>query len=284
MKKIISIILSVTLVLFSIVPAFAAVEDDFAVKYQEFLYDVTECEDYYIYYGYDTPTIYPSWSSASTERMKDAISYARERTITNNAELEIAYADLEEVATMMCVDKSSLEFMIYLFEQETNVNNYYDDDTWNDFRLLLEKGEQAFESNDEKLIHKTYIEMRNSYNNLCIYNTVKGDFNGDGRLSIADVTYAQKYLADLVEFNSSQEMLSKIKLSYTSGLNIESVTKMQKYIIGLETDFTNEYLDNLMAYDEIAEDAYYFTIIDEQVNIVYSLKYDEYRFGDIYNS
>lgn len=279
MKKIISLILAMVLLCFSTITAFASTEDDFLVRYTYFLLDVDDCEEYYINGGGFTHPDYPSWSDASLERMENAIAYAREREITNDEELQVAYADLEAVASKMCVDIDELNFMISLFEQETNINNYYDENIWTDFQNLLEKAKIVAMSDDEEAIHHTYIEMRNSFNNLCKYNTINGDLNGDGLLNVKDATYGQKYLAELVEFNSSQTMVSLIDYKNITGITIETITKMQKYIIGRDNVFENDNLDALIAYEGLDENARVFTNIDGNANYVYDRKYNEHLFG-----
>lgn len=279
MKKLVSVLLVLILICSSAVTVFAADSQSFSQQYYAFKNFVDDCEEYYIYYYRIVPNPFVIWSSDSTQRMQEAIDYARERTITTVEELEVAYADMNSVIETMCVSKRNLEFMIYLFEKETNINNYYDEETWNNFQLVLEKGKQAYESVDEEFIHSTYIEMRNTYNNLCIYNTVKGDLNGDGVLSVLDATLAQKYLADLVEFNSSQRLLMRMK----NGVTVNSVTTMQKVLVGSEAEVTCINLDDLVEYEGIDPNTRRFTYIDETINEIYYDDYYEYRFGDTYS-
>lgn len=286
MKKILSAFIALLLVAFSGVQVFATETDESITdtQYTEFLQYVWYCEYYYIKYEELIPMDFPQWSDATIQMLTEAIAYARERTITTKSELDEAYADMLDATAKMCVNKEELEFMIYLFEKETNINGYYDAKTWNNFQLLLEDAREAYESDDEKLVHHVYIDMRNTYDDICTYNTVYGDFNGDGILNVVDITYAQKYLVDSIDFNASQEYLTYIKGESVSGLSVTTVTYMQKYIVGLVTEFENPSLDELSAYEGLGYSTeldpilleYPISISELYVNSLYCKEFDAY--------
>lgn len=73
---------------------------------------------------------------------------------------------------------------------------------------------------------------------LVIPNDVDlGDVNGDGGVTIDDVTLIQKYLASMVELDSKQ-----IKAADVTGdgdVSIDDVTKIQKFIAGLVSSLSN---------------------------------------------
>ena len=292
MKKLISIILAVMLAVFSAIPSFATETDLITEKeYNKFLDFVDACDYSFVNPEFVAPKSYPDWTDASVERMAAAIVYARERTITTVSELEDAYADLAEATSMMYVDKDELKFMYYLFIQEKNEDDYYDEKTWDEFQQLITDAKEAYYGDDEKLVHHIYIKMRNTYDDLCAYNTVYGDFNGDGVLNVNDITYAQKYLVDLVDFNSSQKMLSNIEGEDVSGLSITAVTYMQKYISGLATEFGNTRLDVIVSADELIEGynidpSTHDYIFQSDENIIYSVTYSWYYnpLNKIYNT
>ena len=278
MKKALSIFIALLMIVLSTMTAFATETDELITneQYYEFEHYIDDCEEYYIYYYRITPPANPTWSNKSTERMKEAVAYARERVITTKSQLDDAYADMQTVINTMCVDIGELEFMIYLFENETNINNYYDEKTWSEFQSLLEKAKLAYESDNEEFIHDTYIEMRNSYNDLCTYNTLKYDFNGDGVFNVLDTSYAHKYLVGLVEFNSSQLLLSEIGSKVFSGLTIERITDLQKYMVGLATETKNVKLDELVKYEGLSMNTRRIGLTDEQINPLYYQKQWEY--------
>ncbi|MGN0502827.1 MAG: dockerin type I repeat-containing protein [Ruminococcus sp.] len=282
-KKVLSIILVLMLILNLTITVFAegTKEQITEAQYDDFIDFADAC--YYCFVNPEsvTPKSYPDWSNSSKERMADAIAYAKERKITTVSELEDAYVDLMEVTSKMYVDKDELKFMYYLFTQESNSEGYYDNETWSEFQKLIVDAKEAYYSENEQLIHHVYIKMRNTFDDICTYNTVYGDFNGDGILNVSDITYAQKYLAESVDFNSSQTMLSYINGEEVSGLSIATVTYMQKYISGTVTEFGNTILDNLVDADALIEgyniDPITFEyIFQNEENVIYSNAYTRY--------
>lgn len=273
MKKLLAILLAVIMLLFSVFPAFALTQEELESQIKEFQDYVTDCESAYIYYWYMQPPSGPFWSQAASDRMIEAIAVARSTEITTQDELEKARVDFEQVVATMTLDPEELEFMIYLFEKETNENGYYDEATWSKFQSVLAEGKRALESGDEEVMYCAYIDMRNEYNNLCIYNTEYGDFDGDGVLSVKDVTMAQKYLVNLVEFNSSQELMSRFDFGF---LNITKVTNLQKYIVGSAEKMGNYRMDELIKYEGLDVNNREFGPATQNVNPIYHSEYSNY--------
>ncbi len=60
---------------------------------------------------------------------------------------------------------------------------------------------------------------------------VPGDANGDGKLSVADATAIQKYVASIVEFNDVQKAAGEV--TGDNRLTVNDATKIQKYIVGI---------------------------------------------------
>ena len=60
---------------------------------------------------------------------------------------------------------------------------------------------------------------------------IKGDVNSDGKVGIDDVTYIQKYLANLAEFTAQQEALADVNKD--GEVNIDDVTLIQKHLAGM---------------------------------------------------
>lgn len=268
MKKLISFLLVLVICVYSTYPTFATTNDVLTTQIEEFQNYVTECESYYIYYDYITPPIGPSWSQSSEERMKYAIETARNAEINTIEELENVKEEFDLTVSSMTLDKTELEFMIYLFEKEKNDDYYYDDETWNSFQSVLKDGKQALETGDEEIMYCTYIRMRNKFNELCKYNNEYGDFNGDGVLNVLDITFAQKYLVNSVEFNSSQLTISQF--NFSDSLRIDDLTNLQKYIIGTCEKMNNSHLDSVLSLEDLDEDVRKFTPDFEKANFVYN--------------
>lgn len=64
---------------------------------------------------------------------------------------------------------------------------------------------------------------------------LKGDADGDGKLSIADVTYIQKYLAGLITENEIDCKAANI--SGTGTISIDDSTDIQKKLAGIDIDW-----------------------------------------------
>lgn len=127
-------------------------------------------------------------------------------------------------------------------------------------------------------MYQTYVKMRNAFNDLCRYNTVYGDGNGDGKLTIADVTLGQKYLANIEKLNSSQLVALTCNDTF---LIIITLTNLQKQIIGnCDVNLTVNF-NRFLAYENIDADKRFFTFTDENINSVYSnlraIFLEEYR-------
>lgn len=60
---------------------------------------------------------------------------------------------------------------------------------------------------------------------------IKGDVNSDGKVGIDDVTYIQKYLANLAEFTAQQEALADVNKD--GEVNIDDATLIQKHLVGM---------------------------------------------------
>lgn len=60
---------------------------------------------------------------------------------------------------------------------------------------------------------------------------IKGDVNGDGNVGIDDVTYIQKYLANLAEFTEEQMALADVNKD--GEVNIDDATLIQKHLVGM---------------------------------------------------
>lgn len=60
---------------------------------------------------------------------------------------------------------------------------------------------------------------------------IKGDVNSDGKVGIDDVTYIQKYLANLAEFTEEQMALADVNKD--GEVNIDDATLIQKHLVGM---------------------------------------------------
>lgn len=154
-------------------------------------------------------------------------------------EIEYHMAAIDEAYAQMILEKSELEFLVNFCEAETN-NGYYGDKVWSNFTEKLDTAKVilADESIVDTRVNDAFWVLFESYNQLCLYNDVMGDVNGDSAVTVIDATLIQRYIAKLTEFNSSQKFVGWLCTSYSGELDITSATEIQRYIAQL-TDNTN---------------------------------------------
>lgn len=129
--------------------------------------------------------------------------------------------------------------------KEENYNNWYSDEQWSDFQNKRDKLGKALEKWDGKKLYNqdvtyAYNDMLDTYNKMTNAYTVKGDINKDGKVNIHDVTEVQKYVVGIGHLTGAQKMLTN-SLRYEN-LNISAVTNLLKYVVGLKTEFENNYI------------------------------------------
>ena len=237
MKKIISIILAVTLVLISIVPAFATTDVESAAN--ELISDALGYMRYYAYNNMTYPYYYPIWSNTTADESIELYDEIYNFSYNSMEDVEAERAKLDQLCATATISKSELKFMIDLFEKENNDNNYYNIDTWNEFLNTLENGKTAYENGSEEDIHIAYVNMRNEYNKICLYNKNMGDINNDGVVSVLDATYLQKAVIGLVDLNSSQLTVAYDNSGSIIKPDITDATVIQKIALKIDIEINN---------------------------------------------
>lgn len=246
MKRFISILLSVLLMIITTATVFAESSD--SELYIEEIYSSLETAKQYVlncaknykeYFIYNDGIIgdsgYPQWSDKSKD------NYC---TIYDNVELTINDCKtIEEVISLekllekavdeMCVESGELEWILNYMKKDYESENYYDEDTSTEIKNIYECAQAAYTSGDEEQMHISYIYMRNLLNKLCLYNQVAGDVNQDGKLNIDDISLMQKNLAGIVKFNNSQNYLS----CFHNNSTVDLVTNWQKELSNINNRY-----------------------------------------------
>ncbi|MGN0491972.1 S41 family peptidase [Ruminococcus sp.] len=111
---------------------------------------------------------------------------------------------------------------------------------------------------------------------------ILGDANLDGSISVADATEIQKYLAESANFGIKQEVVSNVD---NTEININSVTLIQKYLSGYDTELSigqavDEGEDGIIVKKEVTK---YFSeddggVSEEALDTYFSTKYDDIPF------
>ena len=81
-------------------------------------------------------------------------------------------------------------------------------------------------------VAETYAN-ENGFTFIVLDSLQAGDVNGDGNISIDDVTDIQKYLATIVDFTNEQVSLADVDKD--GKVSIDDVTLIQKYLAGIAT-------------------------------------------------
>lgn len=233
-KKFLSILLAILLVVATTVTAFAS--NDGLQEEIIYSYQIEGLIDNYILHFINSdgiiPPGLPEWSASSRKNLESVCSYVEEKLKEDNLtqdELKSLKDMVESAADNMCIDSSELKWMLDYMEKDYNSTGYYDEETMSNIKEIYEKALSAYYSGDESQIHISYVNMRNELNKLCRYNQVQGDINLNGKLDIDDITLMQKDLACLTKLNSSQMFIASYNNHDTS---VKTVTMWQTILVG----------------------------------------------------
>lgn len=238
MKKLVSVVLCMALLLSSaVVAAFAAEGEseeknklgvllDYFTQYEPMMGDYTP---------YDTA---PLW-----DQVQVSSGIYRDET-AGDADYAQASADLLNALYHIPISPYYAYDTALKAAKLKNVNNYYDKQGWAEFqrccavlRSSLGKGtneelqRMANDAAKSQEITELFHQLLHAYNRLTQTGFVKGDVNGDGRLTVDDVTETQRYLAGIVDLAGAQIMRGRLTgASATSEIGIADVTAMQRII------------------------------------------------------
>ncbi len=240
MKKVLSIFIALLMVVLSTINAFATETDEFAT-----FSDVNNLSIYAegvgAKYGYTTNVgdVYLTYTIETISNLVCTVDEAidLENRMYNGEQITKsmiydAYKSIDEAEKNLCVDKSELEFLVNFCKSENNDNNYYSEPLWKDFTLSLNKAKNhlTLEINDRE-INTAFWELYFSYNDLCVYNQVSGDVDGDGRVSVMDGTLISKYLVGGKTLNFSQKFVAAVNNSVYDGLSVMDSTEIYKFLV-----------------------------------------------------
>ncbi len=160
------------------------------------------------------------------------------------------YNTLYEELYKITIDRIELEKLVSLCEKECNDDGYYDVQLWNDFQKEIAQSKEvlADESITDTRVNSAFYGLMYKLNLICTYNAVSYDVNNDGKMTITDATYIQRYLVGLEKMNFSQltvvgrNKLSDIKITIATFMqrclaefsSIENVTTAESLIYNLE--------------------------------------------------
>lgn len=196
------------------------------------------------------------------------------------------YNKLCEIVQEIVVEKSEVEELVAICEQEDNDNGYYDAQFWSEFQSEIAKAKEllADESIVDQRVTDAFYELMYQYNRLCTYNRINRDVNGDGVMSIMDATYVQRYLVGLETINTSQlYVLGGGRPNWSlNSININKATEIQSYcasiqqLINYDTSNLNILLRNLEKTNPESEEFVLDSIIYNKIYYKFELSSGEY--------
>lgn len=283
MKKIISILLSVLLVMITTVTVFAennTVDSNDGNTYlslseakNDVLNLVNAYRLHFIYYDKMVPLEVPMQSISSQNNLSNLLNTV-EKIIPDCKTIDECIEKrklIEDAVDTLYIDSSELKWIIDYLKKDYESTGYYDVNTTAEIKAVYEQAQANYNSGNEREMHISYFELRNLLDKLCLYNLVAGDVNKDGIFNVDDITLMQKNFAGLTKFNSSQNFLSTIN----EHSNIDVVTSWQKELAGIlsksKKDRINEEINTLSNSEFLNPDEKYFafTPYTEQDNYIY---------------
>lgn len=164
-------------------------------------------------------------------------------------ELKLAYQELQDALDGLKIRTDILQELCDITGKEENYKNYYEESLWTPFQTALHEAEAVLLAPDDDTVTDAYFALRTRFNDLCKCNRTPGDLDRDGKVSVQDVLYLQKYLAKLVPINSSQIFVSDFTMNYLGDITTENVLKLQRYLAGAEAYIASSELNSLINSD-----------------------------------
>lgn len=218
----------------------------------------------YRYYGQEVPLEAPFYSEESHQRIVDIIEEieAEIDTYTTPEEFQAASDRIDEVEAGLCIDDYSVKELLDYLKTDIDSTGYYDEETMNHLVEVYNSAQSAYDSGDEEAIHKAYMDLRNEFNTLCLYNNVAGDVNNDGIFNIKDVTIMQEVIAKYTTLTTSQKFNSLMcydaPITYVTNWQME----LAKYNNN-SSKWVNKNYDLVLSHEPLTIDMRVYYLIEE---------------------
>lgn len=164
------------------------------------------------------------------------------------------YAHLLSLLENPIINPQFAAYTCYLSFKENNNNNWYEENDWQQFvayrnelyNALTDVNENYLNINantltfiQKKEITDAFFDLLEHYDKMTLDNALLGDMNGDGYVTIFDVTEMQRNLAGMVEFTEGQKLRATTRSNAAKNgpnYDITSATTLQKYLVGMGCD------------------------------------------------
>ncbi len=235
MKKFISVLLSVTLLLSLVcIGAYAADISEAEIK---LAYLVKSHRAEYSLLGIPNPYINEAYSAyLSAEKVLEDSNSTNEDY--ENAINTLIDADLNNVYIRPYYARLTYENAI----KEQNYNNWYSENEWTDYQNKLNDLKAALEpitnewEESSKEVTDAFHAVLEAYNKMTNQYTLTGDLNKDGSINVSDATLILKSIVGIDDLTGAQKMLTGSDWWYED-TTVKSATNICKYSVGLIDKF-----------------------------------------------
>ena len=177
--------------------------------------------------------------------------------IGNVSQFKIVNSNYARLLTMLerpIINARFAAYSCYLSYKDTNnYNNWYDESDWQQFISYRDKLYTVLTAIDEdylniestfltyeqkKSITTAFFDLLELYDKMTLDDAVLGDVDGDGQVSILDVTDIQRNLAEMKEFTQCQKLRATINVNASkNGVDyaIDSCTFLQRHLVGMDS-------------------------------------------------
>ena len=164
------------------------------------------------------------------------------------------YARLLTLLENPIINPQFAAYTCYLAFKENNYNNWYQDTDWQQFTTYRNALYTTLTNVKNDYLHidvntLTYIQKKEIttaffnllelYDKMTLDNALLGDVNGDGYVTIFDVTEIQRNLAGMSEFTEGQKLRASTHSNAAKNgpsYDITSATILQKYLAEMDCD------------------------------------------------
>lgn len=245
MKKIVSIVLALTIMCsITLVSAYATENTEAEKLEKELIYLQFKASEIFQNVGKRMP-----YTELTFVRLQNGIDYADEVLSLGSEATVEQYQDAIDVLEYAFNNPTVVDFFAeeayVLSLKEHNENGFYYEDDWNDFSAKRDALRDSFKTKDEETISDAFFALHESFVNMTSKYTLLGDVNNDGKVNVDDATLVQKYLAGIENLTEMQKDLayaygSDFRNWYDNPkLTIDCVTGLQKCAAGLIDMYTS---------------------------------------------
>ena len=174
--------------------------------------------------------------------------------ITQFNSINSDYARLLTLLEKPIINPQFAAYTCHLAFKENNYNSWYQEANWEKFVTYRNELYNALTDVNEDYLHidantLTYIQKKEitnaffdlleHYDKMTLDNALLGDVNGDGYVTIFDVTEIQRNLAGMSEFTEGQKLRASTHSNAAKNgpsYDITSATTLQRYLVEMGCD------------------------------------------------